>query len=190
MVRLLLAPQFYGAYRALPWLALGWSLYGLYLVLLVIAGRARVTTRNLPAAAAGLVANVVLLLLLVPASGAGLGIAGAGIALCGAYVVMLVVFHLLTRTLFRVDFEWRRLALLAAILAGVSVSGELLLPTQGLVGLVTRVAWLAFVPALLALTRFFPPHEIEQVRSLVAGARGRVAQWRGGGAAGPPGEGG
>ena len=66
MVRLLLAPQFYGAYRALPWLALGWSLYGLYLVLLVIAGRARVTKRNFPAAAAGLGANVLLLVLLVP----------------------------------------------------------------------------------------------------------------------------
>jgi O-antigen/teichoic acid export membrane protein len=174
MVRLLLAPQFYGAYRALPWLALGWSLYGLYLVLLVIAGRARVTSRNFPAAAAGLIANVLLLVLLVPAGGAGLGIAGAGIALCGAYVVMLVVFHLLTRNLFRVAFEWRRLALLVAILGGVSVSGELLLPTSGLVGLVTRAAWLAWVPALLVLTRFFPPTEIAHLRVLVAGARARL----------------
>ncbi len=180
MVRLLLAPQFYGAYRALPWLALGWSLYGLYLVLLVIAGRARVTKRNFPAAAAGLAANVLLLVLLVPASGAGLGISGAGIALCGAYVVMLVVFHLLTRNLFRVDFDWRRLALLAVILAGVSVSGELLLPTAGLVGLLARIAWLAFVPALLAVTRFFPPHELEQVRAMIVAARARVARIRDG----------
>ena len=29
LVRLLAAPQYYGAYRALPWLALGWTLYGL-----------------------------------------------------------------------------------------------------------------------------------------------------------------
>ncbi len=176
MVRLLLAPQFYGAYRALPWLALGWALYGLYLVLLVIAGRARVTSRNFPAAAAGLIANVLLLVLLVPAGGAGLGIAGAGIALCGAYVVMLVVFHLLTRSLFRVAFEWRRLALLVVILGGVSASGELLLPTSGLVGLVTRAAWLAFVPALLVLTRFFPPNEIAHLRVLVAGARARLGR--------------
>ena len=33
--------EFFGAYRALPWLALGWALYGLFLVLVVIAGRAR-----------------------------------------------------------------------------------------------------------------------------------------------------
>ena len=51
MVRLLAAPRYFGAHTALPWLALGWALYGLFLVFLAIAGRARVTTRNLPAAA-------------------------------------------------------------------------------------------------------------------------------------------
>ena len=56
-----------------------------------ISGRARVTSRNFPAGATGLVVNVVLLLVLVPHSGAGLGIAGAGIALCGAYVAMLLL---------------------------------------------------------------------------------------------------
>ena len=116
MVRLLAGPEFFGAYRALPWLALGWALYGLYLVFIVIAGRARVTSRNFPAAAAGLAVNVALLVLLVPHGGANLGIAGAGLALCGAYAVMLVVMYMLTRSLFRVGFEWRRLAQLAAIL--------------------------------------------------------------------------
>ena len=62
----------------------------------------------------------------------------------------------------------------------MSVSGELLLPTSGLVGLLARIAWLALVPALLALTRFFPAHEIAQVRGLVADARARVARMRGG----------
>ena len=65
---------FYGAYKALPWVALGWALYGLWVVFLVIAGRAKVTTRNFPAALAGLIVNVVMIVLLVPP----LGIAGAG----------------------------------------------------------------------------------------------------------------
>ncbi len=71
LVRLLAAPSYFGAHTALPWLALGWTLYGLYLVLIVITGRARVTQRNLPPALAGLAVNVVLLLVLVPYSGAG-----------------------------------------------------------------------------------------------------------------------
>jgi O-antigen/teichoic acid export membrane protein len=178
MVRLLAAHKFFGAHRALPWLALGWALYGLYLVFIAIAGRARVTSRNLPAAAAGLAINIALLILLVPGSGAGLGIAGAGIALCGAYAAMLLVMYLLTRSLFKVGFEWRRLSQLAAILTGVAVSGELLLPSHGLAGLALRVAWLALVPAALLLTRFFHPHERDGVRALVVDGHRRVAAFR------------
>jgi O-antigen/teichoic acid export membrane protein len=172
LVRLLAAPGYFDAYKALPWLALGWALYGLYPVLMVLAGRAGNTTRNFPAAAAGLAANVALLLWLVPAGGANLGIAGAGLALCGAYVVMLAVLYTLTRSLFHVAFEWARLTLLVAILAGVAVSGELLLPTSGLGGLALRVLWLALVPALLLLTRFFRPHELRGARAIVRSARG------------------
>jgi O-antigen/teichoic acid export membrane protein len=178
MVRLLAAHEYFGAYRALPWLALGWALYGLYLVFVAISGRARVTSRNFPAGASGLAVNVVLLLVLVPHSGAGLGIAGAGIALCGAYVAMLLVMYLLTRSLFKVGFEWLRLAKLAAILAGVAVSGELLLPTHGLAGLALRVVWLALVPAALLLTRFFHPHERVQAKALVLDAHRRVRAFR------------
>ena len=180
MVRLLADHTYFDAYRALPWLALGWALYGLYLVFVAISARARVTSRNFPAAAAGLAVNVTLLVVLVPDSGAGLGIAGAGIALCGAYVAMLAVMYLLTRSLFKVSFEWARLAQLTAILAGVAVSGELLLPSHGLVGLVLRAVWLALVPAFLLLTRFFHSHERAQARSLVLDARGRVAAFRAG----------
>lgn len=178
LVRLLAAPEYYGAYRALPWLALGWTLYGLYQVMIAITGRARVTQRNLPAAAAGLVVNVVLLVVLVPSSGLGLGLAGAGLALCGAYAVMVAVMHLLTRGVFAVDFQWRRLGQLTAILAAVAVSGELLLPTSGLTGLLTRTAWLALVPALLLATRFFAPNERAQVRALGIDGRRRVAAFR------------
>ncbi len=178
MVRLLAGPEFFGAYKALPWLALGWALYGLYLVFVVIAGRARVTSRNFPAAVAGLAVNVALLVLLVPHSGAGLGIEGAGIALCGAYVAMITVIYLLTRSLFRVGFQWRRLAQLTAIFAGVAVSGELLLPTHGFAGLALRAAWLGLVPVLLLGTHFFAPHEWDQARSLVTDGRRRVAAFR------------
>jgi O-antigen/teichoic acid export membrane protein len=178
LVALLAAHRYFDAHRALPWLALGWALYGLYLVFVAISGRARVTTRNLPAAAVGLAVNIVLLILLVPSSGAGLGIAGAGVALCGAYAAMLAVMYVLTRGLFRVGFQWLRLAKLVAILGGVAVSGELLLPDHGLAGLLTRAAWLALVPLGLLATRFFAPQERRQARRLLADGRRRVAAFR------------
>jgi O-antigen/teichoic acid export membrane protein len=163
VLRLLTHPAYYRAYRALPWLALGWAMYGLWVVFLVIAGRAKVTTRNFPAAFAGLAANVILLVLLVPA----LGIAGAGIALCGAYIVMLIAMHLLTRRAFRVDFEWRRLAQLVAIMGGAAAAGDLLLPTQGVLGFLSRGAVFAAIPAALWVTRFAHPRELAQLRRLL-----------------------
>ena len=78
VVRLLTADPFYPAHKALPWVALGWALYGLFLVFVTIAGRAKVTTRTFPAAVVGLAVNVVGLALLVDP----LGPSGAGIALC------------------------------------------------------------------------------------------------------------
>jgi len=180
LVRLLAAPEYHDAYRALPWLALGWTLYGLYQVMIAITGRARVTQRNLPAAGAGLAVNVALLFVLVPSGGVGLGLglSGAGIALCGAYAVMIAVMHLLTRGVFAVEFQWRRLGQLTAIFAAVAVSGELLLPSSGIAGLALRIAWLALVPALLVLTRFFAPRERAQVRAVVSDGRRRVAAFR------------
>jgi O-antigen/teichoic acid export membrane protein len=172
LVRLLTPAGYFGAYRALPWLALGWALYGLYPVLMVLAGRAGNTSRNFPAAAVGLAVNVALLLWLVPADGANLGIAGAGLALCGAYAAMLAVLYALTRSLFRVAFDWPRLTLLVAVLAGVAVSGELLLPTSGPAGFVLRALWLALVPVLLLVTRFFKPHELRGAWELLSAARG------------------
>jgi O-antigen/teichoic acid export membrane protein len=159
-----LGHRYYGSYRAVPWLALGWSLYGLYLIFIVISGRARRTRRNLPAAAVGLAVNVLCLVLLVPP----LGIAGAGIALVIAYAAMIVVIYALTRQLFSVAFEWGRLVRLVAVFAAVSVTGEELLPTHGLGGFLLRgAAWCVIFPALWAVG-FFHAQEIDRGRKMIA----------------------
>jgi O-antigen/teichoic acid export membrane protein len=170
VLRLLTAPAYHGAYPALTWVALGWAMYGLWVVFLVIAGRAQVTRRNFPASVAGLIANVLLLVALVPP----LGIAGAGLALCGAYVVMLGVMHLLTRRAFAVHFEWLRLAELVLVMGGVAAAGELLLPTHGAVGLLTRTAAFMAIPVLLHLIHFAHPQELDELQR-VARRLGRSA---------------
>jgi O-antigen/teichoic acid export membrane protein len=144
-------------------------MYGLWVILLVVAGRANITTRNFPAAFAGFATNIVLLLLLVPR----LGIAGGGIALVGAYVVMLAVMHALVRRKFRVAFEWRRLALIVVIMGGLTVAGELLLPTHGAVGFVTRAAVFLAIPGVMYLAGFAHDEELAQIRGLVRWARAK-----------------
>jgi O-antigen/teichoic acid export membrane protein len=159
VVRLFAAPEFFEAHEALPWVALGWALYGLFLVLVATAGRAQVTVRNAPAALIGLGANVVALAVLVPA----LGTAGAGIALCVAYLVMLVAMYAFTRDLFRVDFEWARLGAIVAVLACAWALGELAFETDGAGPFVARAAVLAVAAAGLL--------EIAGVRRLLAARR-------------------
>ena len=160
LVRLLTAPSFFSANEALPWLALGWALYGLYLVLVTIAGRAKVTVRTLPAAAAGLIVNVGLLIWLVPP----LGVVGAAISLCVAYIAMLVVLFLLTRKVFTVPFEWRRIIPLIVIVAGFSVLGNELLPSDGLAGFLERSLLLAAIAAALVLARVVTVGELQTLR--------------------------
>jgi len=167
VVRLLAAPEYFEAHEALPWVALGWAMYGLALVFVTIGGRAGVTTRNLPAAVAGIAVNVVVLVVLVEP----LGIAGAGIALVAAYAVMLVVLHLLTRRLFAVAFEWGRLAHAVGVLAGVAVAGELLLPAAGLEGFALRALALAAIPVALLATGFMRADERAGLRGLLARRR-------------------
>jgi O-antigen/teichoic acid export membrane protein len=163
VVRLLTSgPGYYQAYKPLPWVALGWAMYGLFVVFVVIAGRAKVTTRNFPAALAGLAANVVLLVLLVPR----LGLAGAGVALCGAYLVMLAAMYFFTRRLFAVAFEWRRLCHIVIAAGAMAALGDVFLPTGGFGGFVLRaLAWLA-IPAVLLITHFPHRQELAQLRTL------------------------
>jgi O-antigen/teichoic acid export membrane protein len=167
VLRVLAARAYFGAHTALTWVSLGWALYGLWVVFLVIAGRTGATRRNFPASLAGLAANVALLVLLVPR----LGLAGAGLALCGAYIAMLAVMYALMHRLFRVDFEWRRLAQIVLVSGAVAVAGELTLPTHGLAGFAPRLGAFLAIPALLYLTGFASSRELAAARGVIARLR-------------------
>jgi hypothetical protein len=84
---------------------------------------------------------------------------------------MLVVLHALTRKRFAIAFEWGRLARLAAVLVGGTVAGELLLPTSGVVGFVTRAVLALALPVVLVAVGFLGDEEREQAVALVRRVR-------------------
>ena len=137
------------------------------MIFVVIAGRAEVTTRNFPAAAVGLAVNVVLLVVLTPS----LGIAGAGLALAGAYVAMLDRDAAADAQPLPRRFEWQRIAQLALVLGGLAGAGELLLPTDGAAGFVARAVLALALPVVLGLTGFYRPEERALIRTLLARLR-------------------
>ena len=155
IVRILAAPQFFDSYEAIGLIATGVTLYALYMVLVVILGRTGRTEFNFPATIAALIANVALNLILVPP----LGIVGAGLALVASYVVVVGLMYAFTQRLFPVPYEWGRLTRVLFVSAALVGLGELLLPTDGFVGLLTRIVfWLAY-PAVLLLSGFFTTEE-------------------------------
>ena len=64
-----------------------------------------------------------------------------------------------TQRLFPVPYQWGRLARVLFVSAALVGLGELLLPTEGFVGLLARIVlWLAY-PVVLLLSGFFTAQE-------------------------------
>lgn len=155
IVRALAAPEFFDSYEAIGLVSTAVTLYALYLVLVVILGRTGRTEFNFPAAIGALVANVALNLLLVPP----LGIAGAGLALVGSYLVVLGLMYVFTQRLFPVPYEWGRLLRVVLAVAAIVGLAELLVPTSGIDGLLLRAALFAAYPLALFASGFFSDEE-------------------------------
>jgi peptidoglycan biosynthesis protein MviN/MurJ (putative lipid II flippase) len=139
------------------------TLYALYLVLVVILGRTGRTEYNFPATVAATAVNIALNLVLIPPY----GIVGAGIALVASYLVVLVLMYAFTQRLFPVPYEWGRLGLVLVTAAVLVAGGELLLPTEGAVGLIGRVLVWGAYPAVLWATGFATAEEGAAIRRLL-----------------------
>lgn len=173
IARALAAPEFFDSYEAVGLISAAVALYALYMVQLVILGRTGRTEFNFPATLAALIVNVALNLVLVPP----LGIAGAGLALVASYLVVVALMYGFTQRLFPVPYEWGRLGRVLVAAAAVVAAGELLLPTDGIDGFVSRAALLAAYPLLLFASGFFSAEErgwlsrLRRPRELIAGLR-------------------
>jgi len=97
-----------------------------------------------------------------------MGIVGAAIALVASYLVVLVLMYVFTQRLFPVPYEWGRLALIFGAAGALIAAGDLLLPTEGAIGLLGRAGlWLAF-PAVLWGTGFLTSEEREAIGRLMS----------------------
>jgi O-antigen/teichoic acid export membrane protein len=167
VVRALAAPAFFDSYKAVPLVATGVALYALYLVLSVSVQRTGKTAFNFPVTGTALAVNIALNLILVPPY----GLVGAGIALVGAYVVMIGLMYGVTRRVFPLELEWGRLARIVGFAAALFALGELLLPTEGAGGFVARGAVALTYPPLLYASGFFGDREREFMRRALVRAR-------------------
>jgi hypothetical protein len=74
--------------------------------------------------------------------------------------------HVLTRRLFRVPYDWRRLTLAVGLAAGLIAVGELAVPHEGIDGLAMVLALCAAYPVALLVFRFLTAEERERLGQL------------------------
>jgi hypothetical protein len=89
---------------------------------------------------------------------------------------MIALMYVVTRRVFPLRLEWGRLARIVGIAAGLFALGELLLPTSGWGGFLSRAAVAAAYLPLLYASGFFGDREREALRRGLARARPASAE--------------
>jgi O-antigen/teichoic acid export membrane protein len=162
IVRVLTAPAFYGGARVVPLLVFGGSAFIAFNVMSIGIGRAKQTQFNWVVTGVAAGVNVGLCFVLIPPW----GMIGAAAATLVAYVVMFLGMTVRAQQVFRVDYQWRRIALVVGAAVTLTVLGKSLrVPLPGAVLLI------AVYPLILLPLGFYLPVELRRLRGLVSAAR-------------------
>jgi len=157
-VRLLTDPRYQRAEKGVALLAFAGAVYAGYVVLAIGSGRARKTQLNWVVTGIGAAVNVGLNFWLVPAY----GMVGAAISTAASYVVLFLGMTVYAQSVYRVDYQWRRVATSVGVAVGLTVAARAahlpLAPSALLV-----VAY----PLVLAVLGFYLPAERRRLRRLV-----------------------
>jgi O-antigen/teichoic acid export membrane protein len=150
IVRLLTTPDFYGGARVVPVLVFAFVVFGMYVVVVTSIGRAGRRGSNWMITGAAALFNVALNLVLIPP----FGMTGAAVSMVASYFVMFLGITWKAQRVFRVRYQWRRVATAIAAAVALTVAGKLV---DG--GLLVAIALTAAYPFLLALLGFYLPQE-------------------------------
>jgi len=157
-VRLLTARHsYFRAHEAVALLAFAGAVYAGYTVLAIGSGRARRTQLNWVVTGAGAAANVGLNFWLIPAY----GMVGAAISTLAAYVVLFAGMTLYAQSVYRVPYQWRRVATATAAAVGLTLAAR-----WPHLGIVPSLLLVAAYPLALAALGFYLPAERQRLAKL------------------------
>jgi O-antigen/teichoic acid export membrane protein len=162
IVHLLTTPAFYPASRVVAPLSFAAVAFAGYIVMAIGVGRARRTQFNWVVTGIGAAVNVGLNIALIPPY----GMMGAAIATVAAYAVMFLGMIVNAQSVYRVPYQWRRVATAAGVAVALTVLGKLLHAPLGL-----AIALTALYPLALLPLGFYLPAERQRLRRLLAVAR-------------------
>ncbi len=162
IVKVLTAPAYYPGSRVVPLLVFGGTAFIAFNVMSIGIGRAKQTQFNWVVTGFAALVNVGLNFALIPPY----GMIGAAVATLVAYTVMFLGMTIRAQQVFRVPYQWRRIALAIGAAVGLTVLGKWLdVPLAG------AVLLSAVYPLILLPLGFYLPVELRRLRGLVLPAR-------------------
>ena len=156
--RLLTDPRYQRAQEGVALLAFAGAVYAGYTVLAIGSGRARRTQLNWVVTGAGAAVNVALNFWLIPRY----GMVGAAISTLAAYVALFIGMTLYAQSVYRVAYQWRRVATVVGAAVALDVIAR-----AGKLPLGPSFALVVAYPFALAALGFFLPAERARIRRLV-----------------------
>ncbi|CAB4706738.1 MAG: oligosaccharide flippase family protein [Actinobacteria bacterium] len=159
LVEILATDAFKRSAPAVPVLAFATAAYAAYNVFAIGVGRTRQTQANWIVSGIAAVVNIGLNVLLIPPY----GMMGAAIATLAAYVVLFFAMWYRSDQVFPVPYQWRRVALLAAVAPTLTVAA------WEAHSLYVSLLVTALFPIVLIPLRFYLPAEIARLRKLRPG---------------------
>lgn len=165
LVRLMTKPEFYGAARFVPWIALGVALQGVYLLTSIGLNITKRTVFYPISTGIAAVASVAASLILIPR----FGVEAAAWSNAIAYAVLAGTAMWFSQRVYPISYDWGRLArvVVAALLSIMIAKMILPLTVMPIIGVLVRGSVVvASFTGILALLGFFEPREIGRLKSL------------------------
>ena len=171
LIRLMTPAGFHDGARVVPWVAIGVSLQGIYLLTSIGLNITKHTEYYPISTGLAAAANIGSNLLLIPR----FGFIGAAWSNVVSYAVLAVTAWLFSRRCYPVRYEWGRIARVVAAGVVAYLVPTLVVPrTHPLAGLLLRGLLVAAVfAASLALSGFFRAGELKRLRELASRLRPR-----------------
>jgi len=172
IVRLMTTPAYYEAARVIPWIGLGVLCQGTYLLTSIGLNITKQTKYYPIATAIGAATSIAMNFALVPHFGA----LGAAWSNTVAYAVLAFAAMQFSQRFYPMDYEWGRIARIAAAGLGAYAVSAFLLPRQlpPLASFLMHGTTVVIVyPLLLLAFGFYHPKELVLVRRMAMGLRRR-----------------
>ncbi|MBN2103678.1 oligosaccharide flippase family protein [bacterium] len=154
----IIGSEFWDSAVVAPVVMLAYIFYAVYINFLIGIYLKKKTIYLSYITGAGMLGNILLNILLIPS----IGMMGASWARLGAYLIMAVSVYFVSRRLYPIAYEWRRLIKLIFLVGAVFFLG-IRAPVR------FRFLCILALPVCLWLVRFWHPQEIQKVKQGLTG---------------------